>query len=80
MGGKSSRPLNGCTEFSGLSPWQVSVIRGGLRFFQPGSTSGDNRLLCGEVHLNLAYRWFCDLGLNGKWLFQQLSNTLWHLV
>jgi transposase len=23
------------------------------------------RLLCGEVHLNLAYRWFCRLGLEG---------------
>ena len=23
------------------------------------------RRLCEEVHLNLAYRWFCDLGLNG---------------
>jgi IS5 family transposase len=24
------------------------------------------RRLCEEVHLNLAYRWFCRLGLNGK--------------
>src|SRR5215207_8758006 len=24
------------------------------------------RRLCGEVHLNLAYRWFCRLGLEGK--------------
>jgi transposase len=24
------------------------------------------RRLCDEVHLNLAYRWFCRLGLNGK--------------
>ena len=23
------------------------------------------RRLCGEVHLNLAYRWFCRLGLEG---------------
>lgn len=23
------------------------------------------RRLCEEVHLNLAYRWFCGLGLNG---------------
>jgi transposase len=23
------------------------------------------RRLCGEVHLNLAYRWFCRLGLDG---------------
>jgi transposase len=22
--------------------------------------------LCEEVHLNLAYRWFCRLGLDGK--------------
>lgn len=25
-----------------------------------------NRKLCQEVHLNLAYRWFCGLGLEGK--------------
>lgn len=24
------------------------------------------RRLCEEVHLNLAYRWFCQLGLNGS--------------
>jgi transposase len=24
------------------------------------------RLLCEEVHLNLAYRWFCGLGLDGE--------------
>ena len=24
------------------------------------------RRLCEEVHLNLAYRWFCSLGLDGK--------------
>ena len=24
------------------------------------------RCLCEEVHLNLAYRWFCRLGLDGK--------------
>jgi transposase len=24
------------------------------------------RRLCEEVHLNLAYRWFCRLGLNGR--------------
>ena len=24
------------------------------------------RRLCGEAHLNLAYRWFCRLGLDGK--------------
>src|SRR5437773_7124883 len=24
------------------------------------------RRLCAEVHLNLAYRWFCRLGLNGE--------------
>ena len=24
------------------------------------------RRLCGEVHLNLAYRWFCRLGLEGR--------------
>lgn len=24
------------------------------------------RRLCDEVHLNLAYRWFCQLGLEGK--------------
>src|SRR5205085_3293633 len=24
------------------------------------------RRLCEEIHLNLAYRWFCDLGLDGR--------------
>jgi IS5 family transposase len=24
------------------------------------------RRLCDEIHLNLAYRWFCRLGLHGK--------------
>ena len=24
------------------------------------------RRLCDEVHLNLAYRWFCGLGLDGR--------------
>ena len=24
------------------------------------------RRLCDEVHLNLAYRWFCRLGLDGE--------------
>lgn len=24
------------------------------------------RRLCDEVHLNLAYRWFCRLGIDGK--------------
>jgi transposase len=24
------------------------------------------RRLCREVHLNLAYRWFCRLGLTGR--------------
>lgn len=27
---------------------------------------GSERRLCEEVHLNLAYRWFCRLGLDGK--------------
>ena len=26
---------------------------------------GSERRLCEEVHLNLAYRWFCRLGLDG---------------
>jgi len=30
------------------------------------------RRLCDEVHLNLAYRWFCRLGLEGK----RTRNTL----
>jgi transposase len=29
------------------------------------------RRLCEEVHLNLAYRWFCRLGLDGEVLFQE---------
>src|SRR5438477_8689718 len=27
---------------------------------------GSERRLCEEVHLNLAYRWFCRLGLDGS--------------
>jgi len=32
------------------------------------------RRLCEEVHLNLAYRWFCSLGLDGLRLQHQLSH------
>src|SRR3984885_2978833 len=28
--------------------------------------TGSERRLCEEVHPNLAYRWFCRLGLDGK--------------
>jgi transposase len=33
------------------------------------------RRLCGEVHLNLAYRWFCRLGLDGRSLITRPSHT-----
>ena len=33
------------------------------------------RRLCGEVHLNLAYRWFCRLGLDGRVPDHSTSNT-----
>lgn len=39
---------------------------------------GSERRLCEEVHLNLAYRWFCRLGLDGKvldyWTFSLNRN------
>lgn len=39
-----------------------------LRMLVVGYCMGirSERRLCEEVHLNLAYRWFCRLGLNGK--------------
>jgi transposase len=38
-----------------------------IRMLQVGYCFGirSERLLCEEVHLNLAYRWFCRLGLDG---------------
>src|SRR6478609_3191907 len=38
-----------------------------IRMLLVGYCSGirSERRLCEEVHLNLAYRWFCRLGLNG---------------
>lgn len=38
------------------------------KFGPPDAATGIRleRRLCEEVHLNLAYRWFCRLGLNGK--------------
>jgi transposase len=32
------------------------------------SLVGSERRLCEEVHLNLAYRWLCRLGLDGEML------------
>jgi transposase len=32
------------------------------------------RRLCEEVHLNLAYRWFCRLGLGGRFLITRHSR------
>lgn len=39
-----------------------------IRMLLVGYCSGirSERRLCEEVHLNLAYRWFCHLGLNGE--------------
>jgi len=39
-----------------------------LRMLLVGYAYGirSERRLCGEVHLNLAYRWFCRLGLDGR--------------
>src|SRR5437588_909783 len=39
-----------------------------IRMLIIGYTHGirSERRLCEEVHLNLAYRWFCRLGLDGK--------------
>ena len=39
-----------------------------IRIFIVGYCMGirSERRLCEEVHLNLAYRWFCRLGLDGK--------------
>lgn len=39
-----------------------------IRMLVVGYSMGirSERRLCEEVHLNLAYRWFCRLGLNGK--------------
>jgi transposase len=39
-----------------------------VRMLIIGYTMGirSERRLCDEVHLNLAYRWFCRLGLDGK--------------
>src|SRR3979411_749540 len=39
-----------------------------IRMLIVGYCSGlrSERRLCEEVHLNLAYRWFCRLGLDGK--------------
>lgn len=34
------------------------------------------RRLCEEVHLNLAYRWFCRLGLEVEMLFAHLKRIL----
>src|ERR1700751_3469108 len=40
-----------------LSAFYSTIGRFGIR---------SERRLCEEVHLNLAYRWFCRLGLNGE--------------
>jgi transposase len=39
-----------------------------IRMLMVGYCMGirSERRLCEEVHLNLAYRWFCRLGLDGK--------------
>ena len=37
-----------------------------IRMLTVGDCMGIERRLCEEVHLNLAYRWFCRLGLDGR--------------
>ena len=36
------------------------------------------RRLCEEVHLNLTYRWFCRLGLDGKIPDHSTFSKNWH--
>ena len=35
------------------------------------------RRLCEEVHLNLAYRWFCRLGLDGDVPLDLFQDAPW---
>ena len=57
-----------------LAPFYSSIGRPSIdpdlmiRILVVGYSMGirSERRLCEEVHLNLAYRWFCRLGLNGK--------------
>src|SRR5574340_239690 len=48
---RSPRPLHLLQEQAWPLPWERSLSQ---------------RRLCEEVHLNLAYRWFCRLGLDGE--------------
>lgn len=59
---------------SALAPFYCSIGRPSvdpeliIRMLIVGYCFGirSERRLCEEVHLNIAYRWFCGLGLNGK--------------
>ncbi len=39
---------------------------------------GSERRLCEDVHLNLAYRWFCRLGLDGRVPDHSTFSKNWH--
>lgn len=56
------KPLNSTTGRPSIDPDLM------LRMLIVGYCMGirSERRLCDEVHLNLAYRWFCRLGLDGK--------------
>ncbi|WP_460272824.1 IS1182 family transposase [Celeribacter sp. ULVN23_4] len=66
--------LNGDTLREALRPFYSSLGRPSIdpelliRMLLVGYCFGirSERRLCDEVHLNLAYRWFCRLGLEGK--------------
>jgi Transposase domain (DUF772) len=70
---KNTPPPIGC-EKSGLAPFYSTTGRPSIdpellvRMLIIGYCYGirSERRLCEEVHLNLAYRWFCRLGLAGE--------------
>jgi transposase len=72
------RSIDGHLDFEGLrqtlKPFYSRIGRPSIdpalmiRMLMVGYCMGirSERALCEEVHLNLAYRWFCRLGLDGK--------------
>ena len=72
------RSIDGHLDFEGLrqtlKPFYSLIGRPSIdpalmiRMLMGGYCMGirSERRLCEEVHLNLAYRWFCRLGLDGK--------------
>ena len=69
------RPLSGSRDLRrSLKPFYSQMGRPSIdpelmmRMLIVGYCMGirSERRLCEEVHLNLAYRWFCRLGLDGK--------------